>query len=143
MSESSYTVRNESFSRLREIMSDSDLKKRITNASFEGAGTVTRDGETLYRYNATTNEDAEGFLAKGVSTDKVESFNATLLVDQDGIIQSLTSMITYIIGGETRKGTTTYRIADIDSTTVEEPDWIEKAKSAPQSKGTNPFGDGF
>lgn len=141
VSEPGYSAQNESFSQLRESMSESDLKKQLTDPNYEGTGTVTRNDETLFRYNATSVDDADGFLIEQLSTDNIESFNATLLVDEEGIIRSLTATIAYSFDSETYEATIRYHITDIDSTTVEEPDWLEEAKS--ESEDPDPFEDEF
>lgn len=122
-----YTMGNESLSAFREsLMNASEIDRWLTNISFEEAGTVTHNGDTLYRYNATDVDDPEAFFYSSEFSmiDAVESVDSTLLVDEEGIIRSFNVTVTYSSDGETQAGMMSYRITDIDSTTVEEPDWL-------------------
>lgn len=113
----------------------------FSNASFEAAGTVTRNDETLYRYNATNVDNPDAFtnISGGSTTSSIESFNATLMVDKEGIIRSLAFNMTTTSAGETQEISAEIRITDLGSTTVKEPGWLEKAKSQGQSNDTIPF----
>ncbi|RRJ28058.1 DUF7537 family lipoprotein [Halocatena pleomorpha] len=87
---------------------------------YEAAGTVTRDGETLLRYNST------GGANPTMNTN--EPVNSTLLIDEEGIIRQFTVTITHFSNSKIPTVTISYRTTDIDSTTVEKPDWVETAR---------------
>lgn len=108
----------------------SNIEKMLENVSVESAGTVTRGGDTLYQYNATGVDNAEPFVStvQPVEIDAVESFNATLLVDEEGIIRQFESTTTYTEAGERWNATVAVQFTDVGSTSVEEPDWLENAK---------------
>ncbi|RRJ28061.1 DUF7537 family lipoprotein [Halocatena pleomorpha] len=137
-----YNTSEESFSSFQENQTNTtDMNGWFANASFEGAGTVTRNGETLYRYNATDVDNPETYtdLTQSATIDSVETFNATILVDKEGILRSLTFDITATSFGKTQKMSSEIRITDIGSTAVNKPDWIETAKSQSGSNDTTFF----
>lgn len=137
-----YNMTDESFSTfLGNVTNDTDKAELFSNANFEEGGTVTHNDETLYRYNATEVDDPEEFLnlSESSEADSVESFNATLLVDEEGIMRSLTIDMTTTTLGETEEISLELRITELDSTTVEEPDWLEEAESKAESEDTVPF----
>lgn len=140
-----YNTTDESFSTfLGNETNNTDKAELFSNANFEEGGTVTRNDETLYRYNATEVDDPEEFinLSESSEADSVESFNATLLVDEEGIMRSLTIDMTTTTLGETQEISAEIRITDLDSTTVEEPDWLEEAESEAQAEDTIPYAIG-
>ncbi|UPM41782.1 DUF7537 family lipoprotein [Halocatena salina] len=114
----------------KSLVNPSEFDKWFANISFEATGTVTRNGETLLRYNSTDIVDPKTFFhTVGFSTmDSIESVNSTLLIDEEGIIRQFTIMTTYRSDGKTQTGTISYRITNVDSTSVEKPDWVETAR---------------
>ncbi len=135
-----YNTSEEPFSSFRENQTnDTDMDQWLANSSFEEGDTVTRDDETLYRYNATDVDEPDAFTnTSGVSNGSIDSFNATLLVDEEGIVRSFEFDIAYTADGETEETMGELRVTDVDSTTVNEPDWLEEAETAAQND-TNPF----
>lgn len=143
--EDTYVTSNSSLAAFRDhLVNTSEIDVWLANVSFEQTGTVTRDDEILLRYNATEVDDREAFFyTTDFSTiDSVESVDSTLLVDEEGIIRSFNVTVTYTFAGQTQDGTISYRVTDIDSTTVEEPDWLDAAESAATEKA-DPFENGF
>ncbi|UPM41784.1 DUF7537 family lipoprotein [Halocatena salina] len=137
-----YNTTEQSFSSFKANQTNTtDTEKWFSNVSFEEADTVTRNDETLYKYNATGVDNAKAFTNVSGSTtiDSVESFNATLLVDKEGILRSFSFDITATSFGETQEMSAEIRTTDIGSTTVNEPEWIEEAKSQSESNDTIPF----
>lgn len=131
-----YNATNQSFSSFKENLSGRSLiQTGFGNMSFEGADQVTRDGETLLRYNSTNVTNAEPFTRSVMSGNNtsVDNFNATVLVGQEGLVRSITYSIAYPTSGKTERLTATYRVTKLNATTVEKPDWVEKAKSQSQS----------
>lgn len=142
-----YNTTDESFASFEGNQTNTtDIDDWFANASFEEADTVTRDDETLYRYNATDVDDPEAFenlaIAEGETIDSIESFNTTVLVNKEGLIRSLGFDMTVTYLGETQDISAEIRITDLDSTTVEEPDWLEEAESKAESEDTIPFAIG-
>jgi hypothetical protein len=76
----------------------------VGNVSFGEAKQVTRDGETLLRYESTKLRNVNAFLSTAVKGEDVtvKEFNATLLVDTEGIIRSFEYSITYTVSIPTR-----------------------------------------
>lgn len=76
---------------------DVPLSEWVGNVSFGETKQVTRDGETLLQYESTKLHNAKPFISDLVSDKnvKVKEFNATLLVDEEGIIRSFKYSITY------------------------------------------------
>lgn len=140
-----YTTSNSSLAAFRDhLVNTSEIDGWLANVSFEETGTVTRDDETLLRYNATEVDDREAFFytTEFSTIDSVESVDSTLLIDEEGIIRSFNVTVTYTFADQTRNGTISYRVTDIDSTTVEEPDWLDAAESA-ATEDDNPFENGL
>jgi hypothetical protein len=110
---------------------DSEIATQFKTANFSGAKQVTRNGETLFRYEASSVNNSDPFLFNDSLTNpSVDEFNATLLVDQEGIIKSFGYSITYTpAGGTQRTLTVRYQTTDIGSTTIEKPDWLDEAKA--------------
>ncbi len=125
------------------LTNHTDMEPLFANGSFEEAGTVTRDDETLLRYNATDIEDPDAFInTSEISNDSIESFNSTVLVNEEGIVRSFEFDMTYTADGETEEASLMIRVTDIDSTTVKEPDWLEEAEAAAQND-SDPFESDF
>lgn len=126
-----YNTTDQPFSTIKGNVTGVSLVQRwVKNSSFGGVEPVTRDGETLLRYNSTNVTDIDPFLPMGVFGGVIDkNFSATLLVDQDGVIRSFTYSLTYTTDGETQRLTARYRVTDLDSTFIKKPGWIEKAKS--------------
>lgn len=136
-----YNTSEEPFSSFEANRSNvSDLDGILENITVENARTVTRDDETLYRYNATDVDEVDPLVSTVLPTDlnTVKSFDGTLLVDEEGLIRQFWSTTTYTEHGETRNATMDVRFTDLDSTTVEEPNWLEEANAAAESNETNP-----
>lgn len=113
----------------------------LTNASFGEATQVSHDGEPMFKYEATGVDDATPFVVEA-SNSTVEEFNGTLLVDQEGIIRSFAYSITHTTSeGEQETVKAKYHIYNLNNTSIEEPDWLEEAKS--ESEDPDPFEDEF
>jgi len=103
---------------------DERVRSAIEAAEWEPVGTVERDGRTLFEFRATEvdppNVDTSGDTAVGSS--------GRLLVDGQGVVH-LVAVSTTV---ENDRGTVEYgitvRLTDVGTTTVEEPDWIDRAR---------------
>lgn len=95
----------------------------LTAGDFNTSGVVTRDGTTLVKLTADrANQTAVEQLGSGNTT--VESFEATALVDENGVVHGLEADLTETVDGETRTGTVSYELTDLGSATPEEPNWL-------------------
>lgn len=101
----------------------------LTNATFGEATRDTHDGEQVFRYEATDAEGAEPFVMDLEENPALNVFNGTLLVAEDGVVQSFSYTMNYTTTNGTEKTIAgDYQVTDLNSTTVEEPDWVETAR---------------
>lgn len=79
----------------------------------------------LLRANETDNETA---LLSGLPSDakRIRSYNATVLIDSAGRVRRLNATVGFVIGGNNRTHTVTFRLARIGVANVSEPDWIDE-----------------
>ncbi|MDY6764710.1 MAG: hypothetical protein SV377_03350, partial [Halobacteria archaeon] len=103
---------------------DDEFRKYVTNM-----GRETFDGTTVTRYEVN---GVEAFKAMGASTgidyESVTEYKAALLVDKNGITRYLYTTITFEEEGETTVIELEVKITKVGSTTVQEPDWVSKAR---------------
>ncbi len=101
----------------------------LTNAHFGNSTRVTHDGEPMFRYNATGADSAEPFITGLDDNPTLNEFNGTLFVDEDGVIRSFSYTMNYTTtDGKQKTMTADYQTTGLNTTTVEEPDWVETAK---------------
>lgn len=106
-------------------------------------GTVERNGTTLTRYEASGRENFTDFRNRSAFgpagtnlTDfdaSVSELSAVMFVDRNGVIHEFRFELAGSSGGESVSLTFVVRTTDIGSTVVEEPEWLDEAKS--QSSG--------
>lgn len=99
----------------------------VTNVSYGPPKRTERDGKTMWRYEATGLDTAEGMVGEGVSVENVTSFSAVILVDVDGLVRHIEYEATVVRNGQERSVTVTIDVTDFDTTTVERPDWVDRA----------------
>lgn len=111
----------------------------LGNVSYGDAKRVTRNGETLFRYQSTELSNASALLPIAAANVTVESFNATVLVTKEGVIRSYSYSIAYTTAsGQRQTNTATVRFSHIGTTSVEAPAWLDEAKAQTGlSTGTN------
>jgi hypothetical protein len=116
----------ESFNSTRPLVGDF-----LRGADYEAAGTTTRSGETLRRYEATELTDLSTFVPSDVPEENVTDYNVTFLVDRSGVIRTFSSAVTYT-GVEGGSATTRLRlrVTNPNDTAVEEPGWLDEARTA-------------
>ncbi|PSQ46172.1 hypothetical protein BRD15_09790 [Halobacteriales archaeon SW_6_65_15] len=92
---------------------------------YEEVGTVTRNGTTMTKYEAT----GPGYYASDelAGESSVESYTSTVLIDEDGLVRLFHQEVVVERGGETVIEETTLRFEDVGTTTVTEPEWVENA----------------
>lgn len=134
---SRYNVSNQTFdSFVQNSTGTESVMNLLKNTSFGDAERVTRDGEQFFRYTATGNGSMNESAILGTSDAlgqsgerTIEDLNATLLVDEDGIIRSLEYQINYTSSKRGKQSMTlTMQTKNIDSTTIKEPSWLDTAK---------------
>jgi hypothetical protein len=104
----------------------------LTNVRYSDAERITRNGETLFRYESTTLRENSTIDMVPVSAfeSTVNEFSMTTVVDSDGLIRSSTYSITYTTKqGKTYTRTGSIRFDGLNSTTVTEPAWVEEARA--------------
>ena len=103
----------------------------LRGADYEAAGTTTRSGETLRRYEATELTNLSTFVPSDVPEENVTDYNVTFLVDRSGVIRTFSSAVTYT-GVEGGSATTRLRlrVTNPNDTAVEEPGWLDEARTA-------------
>lgn len=116
----------ESFNSTRPLVGDF-----LRGADYEAAGTTTRSGETLRRYEATELTNLSTFVPSDVPEENVTDYNVTFLVDRSGVIRTFSSAVTYT-GVEGGSATTRLRlrVTNPNDTAVEEPGWLDEARTA-------------
>jgi hypothetical protein len=92
---------------------------------YEYAGTVTRDNLTLYQFTST------GVNASAVEThdltefsDSNESINATVLIDERGVIRSFEASNVRTRGNETKTTGLRHEISRLGNVTPTKPSWV-------------------
>lgn len=127
--QTSYTSRQQTLN-LEEFTGTQFVAPAVANASYGEAAVVERDGETLVRYEARELTNATGLLGSDTSTENVTSFSATLLVDEDGVVRRVEYRATVDRPGGERTLEVVVEVSELDSTTVQRPDWVNRAASS-------------
>lgn len=110
----------------------SDVAGFVANHSFEPNGTATVDGQDVRRYEArSTGENAtiRQDLGERIVVDAVE---ATMSVNEDGVVvrQRTTANLSIQDGQSTGTYTRTVTYADVGSTAIDRPPWLDDARAA-------------
>lgn len=92
---------------------------------WEENGTETIDGDSVTRYTLAGFEESNGN-----SDATITDSTGTLLVDDSDAIRYIELGVTTQSDSGTSTVLLQYRLTDIGSTTVEEPDWLEQAQSS-------------
>lgn len=92
---------------------------------YEEVGTVTRNGTTLTKYEAT----GPGYYASDEAADdvSVESYDSTVLVGEGGLVRLFHYEVVVEHSEETVTKKVTVRYEDVGTTTVTKPEWVENA----------------
>lgn len=98
------------------------------NASVEAQGTTEFQGESVQRYTANGTENLPNVTdLYSSSFGTIDGANATLLVTDDGLVRHMEIQLTGTsTGGQPLAVTIRLTASDIDSTTVQEPDWLSE-----------------
>lgn len=104
----------------------------VDGATWTQVGLEQYDGVSVTRYEAK-GVDSFRDLRDDIdpaANNTITNAEAVLLIDQNGIVRFIE--ITFEVDGDDGAGKLVYRseITDIGSTTVSEPDWLDKAKNS-------------
>jgi hypothetical protein len=101
------------------------LEPYLLGFDYEYSGTVTDDNRTLYEFTST------GVNASAVEThdltefsDSNESINATVLIDERGVIRSFETSNVRTRGNETKTTGLRYEIPRLGNVTPTKPSWV-------------------
>ncbi|MFQ3318105.1 MAG: hypothetical protein ACI8UR_001014 [Natronomonas sp.] len=127
--ESGVSVRDQAFPP-EELTASEAIRPLLTNASSYNVSIEERNGESVVVYETTAIGNSAGFL--GVSDlENVTNFEASFVVDSDGVIHSASYQLSYIAdtdnGTEERSVSMNFELSSVGDTTVERPDWPDEA----------------
>ncbi|PSP56753.1 hypothetical protein BRC82_01370 [Halobacteriales archaeon QS_1_67_19] len=99
------------------------LDRFAAEANFTPTDVRTVDGTTLIVL------EADGSNATDTERANVTDYEATLLVDEDGVVHSATVDVSAARDGQQIRTRFSMNVSAIGETTVEEPDWLDEAKN--------------
>lgn len=101
----------------------------VSNVTYGPSEQITRDGEPRLRYEATNLDVPQSLLGDEVSPQNVTGFSASLTVDGNGLVRTITYAATIQKDGQERSVTVDVHITGLSETTVRRPDWVDEAAS--------------
>jgi len=93
-----------------------------TNLTFQGSED-SGDGETLYRYTASN------VSAQFVTTLPASNVSVEFAVTREGLVRMVQFEYDVLVDGESREGTFTVELRQVNSTSVSRPGWVDDATS--------------
>ncbi|MFC7044226.1 hypothetical protein ACFQH6_01325 [Halobacteriaceae archaeon GCM10025711] len=102
-----------------------DVHRLVAIANFTPTGVRTVDGEPLVVLEADGDDVAGTFAESNVS-----SFNGTVLVDEQGLVHSLSIDVRGSQGSALDSASFSLSYSDVGETTVKRPSWVEQAEEA-------------
>ena len=101
------------------------IRPYLLGLDYEYSGTVSRNGRTLHRFDSV-GVNASAVTEHGLTelSSSVEQVDATILVDERGIIRSFDASKTHSRANETVTTGVSYEIPQVGSVTPTEPDWV-------------------
>lgn len=93
------------------------------HANFTPTGVEVRDGTTLIELEA----DGDNVSAPDGTT--VKAYDATVLVDEEGVVHSFEVTVETERDGTTTNVTLSMELSDLGETSVEEPPWLDEARN--------------
>lgn len=123
--ETSYATGSQTFDRER-FMQYYRMETFVEAGAYEPTEVVVRDETPLIRIEATETDDAAAIQDR-YGAESVESFESTMLVDEDGRIHEMETTFTYDQDGRTNTQTVAMTTRDVGETSVERPDWVATA----------------
>ncbi|QZP37840.1 DUF7537 family lipoprotein [Halobaculum magnesiiphilum] len=100
---------------------------------FSANGTAQVDGTRTYVYEAnvsTLNESAVGHVGEALADAEATDATVEVYVRSDGLVKRVDWQVVVEGLGEPTRLSVTITYENVGSTTVEEPSWLEEAKSA-------------
>lgn len=128
-SQSEVSVSQQNFSEANLTAAEA-IRPLLVNASEYSTSLEERDDETMVRYETSSIEGADDIL--GVrNIINVTSFQASFLVDSEGLIHNATYDLSYFVetdsGPQERSVSMTFELSAIGETSVERPSWADEA----------------
>lgn len=103
----------------------------LNNARFELAERIYGQSMTYFRYNSTEPTNGTNLLPALIENATVDDFNASIIVDENGVIRSSAYAITYTRSdGEQVTARASTRVTAINNTTAKSPPWLPEAKAS-------------
>lgn len=122
-----------------EVVDRALLRAIGTDIDWTYAGTDTVDGETVARFEASGVENVSGFSAgdaatdgdvgSNVSADSNDTVEAAVLVDGDGVVRQFEYTLVTEQDGVPVRLSLTVDVTGVGQTTVDEPSWLDEARS--------------
>lgn len=105
------------------------LERPAINATFQREGVETFQGVPVMRYEATgVDALSDTRLWDEDASEQFESFSATLLLDEDGVIRHYEyELVLPVVENRPRRIAASYTLTDVGRTDVEEPEWVANA----------------
>lgn len=119
------STQNWTFSAENQTATEAVAPLLRSGSSYE-ATPLDREGDQLVRFEATSLESPEEFFAVTAS-DNVTSFNASFVLDSDGVIHAAAYELS--VGGPDNKRTIsmTFEASGFGETSVDRPEWASDA----------------
>lgn len=121
-----YDTRNLTFNETTTTASFASFEQFFASMDYGNAQLVTRDGDTLIRYD-TTLADPGGFFGPSAETDTIENFTGVVLTDQQGLIRQFSYSMNYEASGTPIEQSYEFSVTDLNTTSVSEPGWLAEA----------------
>lgn len=99
----------------------------LANVTFGSSRVVARDGERVVEYTEGSLRDSGTLPTGRLQSGNVTEFSATMVVGPEGYVRSLEYRATVVDGGTERRLSVTIQVTDVGETTVEHPDWVDRA----------------
>lgn len=110
---------------LRSFTGTRLVQPLVANVSYGSSEVVTHEGERAVRYTDATLQNGTQLLGRNVDPANVSSFQATLVVDSQGVVRHVEYSAT-IDASDRRTVDVTVDVASGD-VTVDRPSWVAKA----------------
>jgi hypothetical protein len=109
-----------------ELTASEAIEPFLLNASQYDASVEQRDSETVVVYESSDIAGAGSFLGVD-SAENVSSFNASFVVDSEGLIHTAEYEITYTVDGNERTVDMSFELSSHGETSVERPSWVDSS----------------
>lgn len=100
----------------------------LTNVSYDTATRFERGNETFFRFTASGIDDPGALLSERIAPRDVTGGNVTLVVDRDGVVQSVRYRATVQRDGRTLRYGVSFAVAGVNQTSVQRPEWARSQR---------------